>query len=171
MSGISPPGTKLDSDQVIRRVYDETENKLRVDAEVTAVIGIVEVIIDAAGGDNIAIASQDGTNYLNVNPDGTIDVNSHVSAPAGDSVVVAGTEDGTLGGTQHAITVDSEKNVHVTTLNSFITKPYNEIVAAYPNAITEQYTTKLAGTARQIITITYTDSSKTQLAGALRTDL
>lgn len=65
-------GTKLDFEQVIRRVYDEPENRLRVEAEVTATIGTVEVAIDAASGDNISIASQDGSNSLVVNSDGSI---------------------------------------------------------------------------------------------------
>lgn len=94
MSGISPPGTKLDSDQVIRRVYDEPNNKLRVDAEVTAVIGVVEVIIDAASGDNIAIADPSGTNFLLPNPDGSINVNiGSIQLDASDDSVAIG--DGT----------------------------------------------------------------------------
>lgn len=70
---LSPLNTKLDADQVIRRSYDEPNNRLRVDAQVSATIGSVDVIIDAATGDNIAIS--DGTNTLAINPDGTIDVN------------------------------------------------------------------------------------------------
>jgi hypothetical protein len=67
--------TKLDFEQVIRRTYDEEANRLRVDAEVTATIGTVEVAIDAASGDNISIANQDGSNSMVVHTDGSIDVN------------------------------------------------------------------------------------------------
>lgn len=77
MSGISPPGTKLDASQVIRRAYDDAENRIRVDAEVTATIGTVDVILDAAS-DNVAIADPDG-NFLEINPDGSINTNVNIS--------------------------------------------------------------------------------------------
>lgn len=67
---LSPLNTKLDSEQVLKRSYDETKNRIRVDADVTATVGVVDVIIDAATGDNIAIS--DGTNTMLVNPDGSI---------------------------------------------------------------------------------------------------
>jgi hypothetical protein len=120
MSGISPPGTKLDADQVIRRVYDETENKLRVDAEVTAVIGVVEVIIDAAGGDNIAIASADGSNFLTVNPDGSINTNTTVELNAAtDSVKVGDGVDTLEINTDGSInTVDAQANAKLTDIDS-----------------------------------------------------
>lgn len=69
---LSPLNTKLDAAQVIRRAYDEPNNRLRVDAEVTATIGTVDVIIDAASGDNIKIS--DGVNTLSINPDGSINI-------------------------------------------------------------------------------------------------
>ncbi len=67
---LSPLNTKLDSEQVLKRSYDETKNRIRVDADVTATVGVVDVVIDAASGDNIAIS--DGTNTLLINPDGSI---------------------------------------------------------------------------------------------------
>jgi hypothetical protein len=83
MSYISPPGTNLDATQVIRRVYDEANNKIRVDAVVSAVIGTVDVILNSAT-DNVAIASPGG-NFLLINPDGSINVNSVVDQ-ASDSI-------------------------------------------------------------------------------------
>lgn len=71
---LNPLSTKLDAAQVVRRSYDEAENRIRVDAEVTATIGAVDVVIDASTGDNIAIADPTGTNYLEPNPDGSINV-------------------------------------------------------------------------------------------------
>ncbi len=68
--------TKLDAAQVIRRAYDESLNRIRVDAEVTAVIGTVDVIINSAT-DNIAISTPSG-NFLLINPDGSINVNSAI---------------------------------------------------------------------------------------------
>lgn len=72
---LNPLSTKLDAAQVVRRSYDEDANRIRVDAEVTATIGTVDVIIDASTGDNIAIADQTGANYLDVQSDGSINVN------------------------------------------------------------------------------------------------
>lgn len=70
---IAPLNTRLDAGQVLTRSYDEANNRLRVDAQVTASIGTVDVIIDAATGDNIAIS--DGVNVLGIQPDGSINVN------------------------------------------------------------------------------------------------
>ena len=69
----NPLNTKLDANQTLIRSYDETKNRLRVDAEVSATIGTVDVIIDAASGDNIAVS--DGVDTLVINPDGSINVN------------------------------------------------------------------------------------------------
>lgn len=64
--------SKLDANQVLRDSFDENLGRLRVDAEVTASIGTVDVIIDAATGDNVAISDSTGTNTLSINPDGSI---------------------------------------------------------------------------------------------------
>lgn len=69
----SPLGTGLDADQTIVRAYDEVNNCHRVDAKVTATIGSVDVVIDSASGDNIAIKDSQG-NELDVNLDGSINV-------------------------------------------------------------------------------------------------
>lgn len=68
-----PLGTGLSADQTIVRAYDEANNRHRVDAQVTATLGTVDVAIDAASGDNIAIRDADG-NEMNVNLDGSINV-------------------------------------------------------------------------------------------------
>lgn len=90
------PITKLDSEQVIKGSYDEANQRLRVDAQVSAtisdvaikdsdgnewninpdgsgdvnIVNPIQIEISAADGDNIAIS--DGTNTLVVNPDGSI---------------------------------------------------------------------------------------------------
>lgn len=96
MAGIN---TKLDANQVIKQTYDEANQRLKVDAQVSATIsdvriedsdgdelkvnpdgslnvniagGSLQVEIDAADGDNIAIS--DGTNTLAINPDGSLNV-------------------------------------------------------------------------------------------------
>lgn len=108
---ISGPGTNLDAPQVIRRVYDEPNNRIRVDAEVTAQIGELDVHITAASGDNIAITNQDGTNPLVINPDGSINTNTTITDihinQATDSVAIG---DGTT-----LVTVTPNRGLNVTT--------------------------------------------------------
>lgn len=70
--GPNSPYTELDQNQILQRVFEESYDRLRVDAEVTATIGTVECIIDANSGDNISIS--DGANNLSINPDGSINV-------------------------------------------------------------------------------------------------
>lgn len=74
MPGVNSPYTRLDAAQIIQNVYDEANDKLRVDSSVsvTSITGDVSVEIDAADGDNIAIS--DGTDTLVINPDGSINV-------------------------------------------------------------------------------------------------
>lgn len=94
----APPPSPLDGNQVLQHAFDDVNGRLRVDATVSASVGTVtiedldgdnleinpdgslnvvntgstEVEIDAADGDNIAIS--DGTNTLDVNSDGSINV-------------------------------------------------------------------------------------------------
>jgi hypothetical protein len=74
---LAPINSKLDADQVLRRAYDEPNNRLRVDAQVTATIGTINVVIDAASGDNIKIS--DGVDTLDINPDGSINVKTTIN--------------------------------------------------------------------------------------------
>lgn len=70
--------SKLNADLVLRRAFDVASGKLKVDAEVTATIGNVDVVIDAASGDNIAIS--DGTDVMAVNADGSINIDKSTLA-------------------------------------------------------------------------------------------
>jgi hypothetical protein len=56
---INPNRTVLDSNQIFQRSFDETEDRIRVDAEVTATIGTVEVIITDTD-DSIKIGNGSG---------------------------------------------------------------------------------------------------------------
>jgi len=117
--------TLLDYEQVIKAVYDEALNRLRVDIGANITLGgDLEVAIDAADGDNIAIS--DGTNTMSINPDGSIDVNiisggggtitvnldAFAKIPA-DNVLSVGSEDGTQTGTKYALVVDSSLRLRV----------------------------------------------------------
>lgn len=60
MSGPNFPYSRLDVANIVRRVFEESNDRLRVDAAVTVVLGEVEVIIDEAD-DSIQIFGNDGT--------------------------------------------------------------------------------------------------------------
>lgn len=87
--GPNAPYTALDQNQILQRSFEESADRLRVDAEVTAVLGTVECVISAASGDNIAITNQDGTNPLEINNDGSINVNVISSVTSVDNNFIA----------------------------------------------------------------------------------
>lgn len=100
--------SKLDANQVLQRAFDDTSEKLKVDASVSATIGTVEVIIDAAGGDNIAITDPTGTNALVPNPDGSVNANISIDQSTDSVKVGDGTTafTGTSAGSQHGMDVN-----------------------------------------------------------------
>ncbi len=123
MSGM----TKLDGNQVLRSVYDESTKKLKVDAQVNATVGSMDIVIDAAGGDNIAISDPTGTKHLKINADGSIDANitnglelnidqSNDSVRIGDGVNLATTT-----------TLQSKTGLDVNLLNPTITATTKQV--------------------------------------------
>lgn len=120
---LKPLNTKLDAAQVVRRAYDEVANRIRVDAEVSATIGTVNVIIDAASGDNIKIS--DGVDTLQINPDGSINVqvtglnlshtNSSIRLGNGTDFITTSAGD------------NSTVGLDVNALNRVFSKPFDEI--------------------------------------------
>lgn len=81
MSAITNPNaSNLDQQQILQRAFDEAQDKLRVDATVSVgeITGEMVVDIDAATGDNIAIANADGSKKVTVTTVGAkeaLDVN------------------------------------------------------------------------------------------------
>lgn len=102
MPGPNAPYTQLDADQVLKQSFDETNDRLRVDASVTAVVA--GVTLDAATSD-IAIADRITGDLLKVNPDGSIDANVVVSASGGDNIAIS---DGT-----HTLDINSDGSINV----------------------------------------------------------
>lgn len=74
MPGPNTPYTRLDFSQVIQQSFDESQDRLRVDAQVSATIS------------DIQLTDPDTGYSLRINSDGTIDVNVIVSAAGGDSI-------------------------------------------------------------------------------------
>ena len=102
MAGPNFPYTNLDADQVLRQSFDETNDRLRVDASVTAVVA--GVTLDAATSD-IAIGDRLTGNLVKVNADGSIDANVVVSASGGDNIAIS---DGT-----HTLDINSDGSINV----------------------------------------------------------
>lgn len=88
MPGPNWPYTQLDFQQVLKQAFDETKDKIRVDAEVVASFGDAELAVelDAADGDNVALANADGSKKVSVTTSGSkngLDVNVINSENAG----------------------------------------------------------------------------------------
>lgn len=68
----NPNRSLLDQNAIFQRSFDETTDRIRTDASVTvsAITAEVSVEIDAADGDNIAIANEDGSKKVTITTDG-----------------------------------------------------------------------------------------------------
>lgn len=137
---MSSIGTKLDANQVLKQAYDESENRLRVDALVSATIS------------DVTIVDKDG-DPLNVNPDGSIDVNVlnslelDIDAASGDNIAIS---DGT-----NTATVGTNGGLNVNILNSsaiVVTNQYNEANSVPANSLTNilTYTPSVNGKIKQV---------------------
>ena len=81
---LNPTPSLLDHQQILQRVFDKDNDALRTDAtiQVDTINADLTVDIKAASGDDISIASQDGTKHLFINSDGSINTNSALPANA-----------------------------------------------------------------------------------------
>lgn len=165
------PYTNLDFQQVIKQSFDEAQDRLRVDA---AFSGTITVHLDPST-DGVFIG--DGTDILNINPDGSINVNFaspidvNISAAGGDSILSVGTEDGTTAGTQHVLRVATDGTLKVESVQIF-TKRFDAITATYPSSTQEVYESRnggIAGTILETVTVNYTDSTKNLILNVART--
>jgi hypothetical protein len=80
---INPNRSDLDQQQIFQRAFDEPNDRIRVDAEITASIIAppgLEVSISAVD-DNIAIRNSNNTNELLINADGSINIAGIVTSP------------------------------------------------------------------------------------------
>lgn len=71
----------LNTDNIMRKVFDGENEALRTSSVATVVVGDIDVSISADDGDSIAIS--DGVNTLGINSDGSINVNitSNINVP------------------------------------------------------------------------------------------
>lgn len=185
----APTPSKLDQQQIIQAVHDESTGRLRVDAQISASIiappGIEVSIL--ASSDNIAIRNSNNNNELLVNPDGSI--NTDITAVALPLPANAAKETGghlasidtkltspltvnlpanaaqETGG--HLAAIDTKlinfNTTPVKTIQLF-TLPFDAVTATYPSSTSEVYVSKvggISGTVQQTATVNYTDSTKT----------
>ena len=158
----NPNASNLSEQQIIQQVYDDVENRLRVDAIVTATIA--DVVIHSSES-SITIGNPNNGNTLNVQADGSINVNTLISS-ASDNILVVGTEDGTKTGTQHVLEVDANKNLHVINMGALVPDIFDDINITYATvagqtvaSIVQYYTGGLAGTLVATLTLSYDGSA------------
>lgn len=72
--------SQLSGENVLRDVHDQVDQRLRVDAQVTAIVENVTVEVDLdAAEDNVAIKDPTTNNILGINNDGSINANVNVN--------------------------------------------------------------------------------------------
>lgn len=128
MSEVNAFPSSLDSNQVIQQAYNSDLQRLRVDAEVSAVIGDIEI---NSTDSSITIGTPNNSNTLDINPDGSINVDVILNA-SNDSVAIKDPNTGNtlIVNSDGSINVEGTSTVtgNVTTneagLNSFQTVQY-----------------------------------------------
>lgn len=137
---------------------DESNDRLRVDAIVTAEIG--EVTMDAATS-SVAIGDQITGDLLKVNANGSIDVNTVITSTA-DAIAI-----GNQAGTNY-LAVNSDGSVKTIQL---FTSPFDAITATYPSGTQEIYVSRIggiSGATQQTLTVNYTDATKALILNVAR---
>lgn len=163
MPGPNSPYTALDFSQVIRQSFDESKDRLRVDATVTA--SISDVQINAEDSD-IAIKDRVSDNLLKINSDGSLDVNVIISAATGDSIRIYDSNGAavTLGQKSSALSIPvvlatGQSSSTIGTIESgTVNSVYNDVAAVASGAETEIVTyTALSSTRLKITEVTGTN--------------
>jgi len=108
MSEVNAFPSDLDEQQIIQQAYDSDLQRLRVDAEVTAVVGDIEI---SSSTSSITIGNPNNGNTLDVNPDGSINVDV-ILAPTSDTVSI-----GNKAGTNF-LAVNPDGSINVTSTGS-----------------------------------------------------
>lgn len=116
--------TKLDSNQVLKSAYDEVSQSLRV----LASLGPGSVILDAATS---SIKIGDGTDFLSVNGDGSINANVVVSAAGGDSIIVSDGVDNLAINSDGSVNVNGLAEIRDKMASNIINEKHDEILLTY----------------------------------------
>lgn len=126
----NPNRSDLDQTQIIQRAFDESTDRLRVDAEITAQSITVEVDLDYQD-DSVSIGDPVTNGILTIYPNGSIDANVEVDAADGDNIAIQDAD-----GDQLDINPDGSINVNVAGAAGVTTPVITNI--AVPTANTEQ---------------------------------
>lgn len=150
------PYSRKDAEQVLKAAFDDSTQRLRVDAAIN--IDANEVSIDAADGDNIAIS--DGVDTVEVNPDGSLNVNVtneiqiELDAADGDNVAISD------GVNTLEVNPDGSINVNVTDpISGNLVNYYNEVTAVASGVLTtiQTYTVAVANASLQLVDVSGTN--------------
>lgn len=161
MPGPNSPYTQLDADQVLRQVYDEATDKLRVDTTATIVAGAMEVLIDSVDDSVLIVGTEDGNkNGTQHAVKVTSDRNLNVKDTASNASLAS------IDGKLPDLTTTPVKTIQV------FTKAFDTITATYPSGTQEVYQSRiggLAGAVQETVTVNYTDSTKNFITNLVRT--
>lgn len=101
----NPHLSDLDQTQILQRSFDESTDRLRVDADLTVDSVVVEVELDYHN-DSVAIGDPSTDGILKIYPNGSIDANVEVDAADGDNIAIS---DGT-----NTLAINPDGSINVT---------------------------------------------------------
>ena len=166
----NPNISDLDQTQIMQRAFDESTDRLRVDADLTVSSATVTVETDYTT-DSMAIGDPVTNNILGINADGSIDANVIVDAftATPDSILSVGTTDGTTTGSKYVLKVDSAGIQSNYNMNNLVTVQFDSIYPSYPDSVTEIYVYKKLAATVATVTVIYTNASKNEIVSIVRT--
>ena len=127
MPGPNVPYTNLDQQQILQRVFNETDDKLRTESTVIveSVTGEVSVEIDAADGDNIAISNADGSKKATIT---TVSSKNGIDANIINPIQVT---DGS-----NTLSLNPDGSINVSIVPDIIDNDYNEVTSVGTSVLT-----------------------------------
>lgn len=162
--------SNLDQTQIMQRAFDESKDRVRVDADISIASATVVVETDYTT-DSMAIGDPVTNNILKIEADGSIDANVVVDAygPTPDSILMVGTTDATPTGTKYVPKVNSSGVQSSFTMNTIVPVEFDSIYPSYPSSTQEVYVYKKSAATVATVTIDYVDATKDQIISIVRT--
>lgn len=131
----------LNSDNILKKVYDPSTEGLRTTAVASFVGGSVDISISDVT-DSIKIGDGSGV-FLDINPDGSINANIEINAADGDNVAIS---DGT-----NSLVINPDGTINIKIVDTFgiLKSYYNEVTSVVAGILTtiQTYTVPVAKTA------------------------
>jgi len=168
ISADQQPRPAIVSDEIIRATYANEP-----------AVAVRSLLVDKLGNKIDSVVGVDGRNRLAVDAAVSvtgISVDLDALTPPNqadpDNVLIAGSQNGTKGGTKGAIRINTDNRMEVVAIPAGINIPFDAIALFEPDAVTEEYsyfTGGLAGTLVRTVTIIYTSAAKTTLVSTVYT--